>query len=432
MTQLRGFLGLTNYYSSYVPHYADFSGPLTYKLRLNRQEGRKGSTVKLVWKQGEIEAFEQLKKVLAQNLELHRMDPDAPFVLRTDASDKAIGAVLEQDRELAPGQTPVRVPVGFFSRKLSKSQLNWTPREKETYAVVSALQKWAGWIGLQPVLIVTDHKSLENWVEEKRDTPSGPGGRRGRWHEILSKFDLTVVYVPGRDNVVADAMSRYAYPASKAFQDVSVHGSAEAAEEMKVIIAEERREERLAGMHEESESTLVPPMAKANSGIPDTCGEICPARQDHEGEVPPTKIDRVEHSWGPNASVVSCGPRSLSKIRPRKRRGRPIEDPDEVPEDVGSRLLLKRVRPVHTRGQLRKARVTEGEASDSGYESSSTSDEIIELTPTKSPPGRAADDPPGGNLVYLCNYWKIHQKCAQRTRMVHHHRWRPLRSLKSL
>ncbi len=62
--------------------------------------------------------------------------------------------------------------MAFFSGKLGKSQLNGTPREKETYAMVEALKKWAGWIGLQPVVIITDHKSLENWVYEKIDTPS--------------------------------------------------------------------------------------------------------------------------------------------------------------------------------------------------------------------------------------------------------------------
>ena len=113
-----------------------------------------------------------LKEVLASHLELFHLDPDCPFVLRTDASDKAIGAVLEQEKE---GKW---VPVGFFSRKLAKSQLNWTPREKETYAVVCALRKWSGWIGLQPVLITTDHKSLEDWVKEKVDTPSGPAARQ--------------------------------------------------------------------------------------------------------------------------------------------------------------------------------------------------------------------------------------------------------------
>ena len=140
------------------------------------------------------------------------------------------------------------VPVAFFSRKLGGSQLNWTPREKETYAIVSALRKWAGWIGFQPVLIKTDHRSLEDWVSEHVDTPSGPRGRRARWHETLSQFNLEVQYIPGKENIVADAMSRYAYPASSAREDVSFHGSADAREEMKKIIEKELREGRMLAM----------------------------------------------------------------------------------------------------------------------------------------------------------------------------------------
>ena len=119
-------------------------------------------------------AFEHLKELLAGQLKLFTLNPDQTFILRADASDRAVGAVLEQERD------GVWVPVGFFSRKLGGAQLNWTPREKETYAIVCLLQKFAGWIGLQPVLITSDHKSLEDWVHEKIDTPSGPAGRRAR------------------------------------------------------------------------------------------------------------------------------------------------------------------------------------------------------------------------------------------------------------
>ena len=88
-------------------------------------------------------------------------------------------------------------PVAFCSRKLTESQARgWSAREKETYAVVLALQKWASWIGLQPVLVLTDHKALESWTKEALDTPSGPAGRRARWHELLSRFDLSVQYIP--------------------------------------------------------------------------------------------------------------------------------------------------------------------------------------------------------------------------------------------
>ena len=94
------------------------------KLQLNRQDGEKGSTNVLVWNEAEREAFSKLKSVLAARLDLFRFDPDIPFIMDCDASDRAIGAVLQQYQEIDGKRSSV--PVGFFSRKLGKSQLNST------------------------------------------------------------------------------------------------------------------------------------------------------------------------------------------------------------------------------------------------------------------------------------------------------------------
>ena len=253
VTALRGFLGFTNYYSSYVPGYAELAASLMDLLKVGKKDGKKGSKVPVLFGEEERKAFQAIKDKLQEGLRLRTVNPDRPFILRVDASGRAVGAALEQfvDEEVTGRPTLEEVakrktaPVAFCSRKLAPGQVrSWSPREKETYAVVLALQKWASWIGLQPVLVLTDHKSLESWATETLDTPSGPAGRRGRWHELLSKFDVTVVYIPGKDNVVADALSRWAYPASKAFADVSIHGSEEDDHIMREIIEEDRKEER--------------------------------------------------------------------------------------------------------------------------------------------------------------------------------------------
>jgi hypothetical protein len=241
VTQLRGFLGLTNYYSGYVKGYAGLATPLMDLLKVNKADGKKGSQKPIKWGAKEEAAFTALKGSLSRELELFQMDVSKPYTMRTDASEWAIGGVLEQDLE---GKL---VPVAFYSRKLGGSQLNWTPREKECYAIVCCLRKWAGWIGFQPVTIMTDHRSLEEWAHENLDTPSGPRGRKARWHETLSQFKLEVKYIPGKDNIVADAMSRYAYPASSAREDVSFHGSAKAKEEVRGMLAREKLEEREMG-----------------------------------------------------------------------------------------------------------------------------------------------------------------------------------------
>ena len=130
-----------------------------------------------------------------------------------------------------------------MSRKLTDGQTRWVPREQETYAIIASLEKWNSWIGMQPVLILTDHKALESWTKEVLDTPSGPIGRRARWHQMLSKYDLTVGYIPGKDNCIADVLSRWAYPASEAFRDMCKHGNKIDEEDVKAIKEKEKWDE---------------------------------------------------------------------------------------------------------------------------------------------------------------------------------------------
>ena len=85
---------------------------------------------------------------MSESLILRGVNPDKPYVLGVDASKYAVGSALEQilDEERCPPKEDVlkrkMVPVAFMSRKLTGSQRNWVSREKETYAIILALQKW--------------------------------------------------------------------------------------------------------------------------------------------------------------------------------------------------------------------------------------------------------------------------------------------------
>ena len=171
ISELRSFMGFCNYYSGYVWMYAEPSGPLHKMLQVGKLDGRKGSKTKLAWAPEAKDAFSRLKERLLGQLGLFLVDPDKGFVLRTDASDYAVGAVLEEVRDDGS-----HVPVAFWSRILAEGQhRTWTTREEETYAIVCALRKWSGHIGLQPVVVCTDHQSLQSWHKEH----VGTGGKEG-------------------------------------------------------------------------------------------------------------------------------------------------------------------------------------------------------------------------------------------------------------
>jgi hypothetical protein len=216
------------------------------KLKVSKEDGKKGSRKPISFTETDMEAFETLKRCLLSDLRLQIMDPKNPFILRVDASEFAIGAVLEQvppgnELSLESSLSQKSYPVAFFSRKLTPGQVrSWSVREKETYALVCALKKWGSWVGFQKVLVLSDHKSLEHWCSEALDVPSGPVGRRARWHEWLSRFDIQVGYVAGKSNTIADILSRWAYPANSAKQDVTMHGSQEDHDLMQETIQEEK------------------------------------------------------------------------------------------------------------------------------------------------------------------------------------------------
>ena len=243
VTHLKSFLGLTQFYSIYMKNYAHVVHPLTEQLgeRFNKTTAKKlrasgledvrkvkNSMNKIQWNPAMTKAFEEVKEKLLENVVLHIANPTKPYRLRVDASDYAIGGVLSQFDDDGKER-----PVAFFSRKLAgkvgKGQRIWSVREKETYAIVSTLLKFRSWVASTTVTIVveTDHQSIEHWWKEDLGAMSGPVGRRGRWHEFLSGFNLDVVYIPGSENVVPDVLSRWAYGAIEDPGDLTFDGSLE-------------------------------------------------------------------------------------------------------------------------------------------------------------------------------------------------------------
>ena len=112
-----------------------------------------------------VEAFNELRRKLINAPVLAHHDPDLPFVLDTDASKIAIGAVLLQKH----GE--VERPVAFYSRKLSCAERNYSTNKRELLAIVEAVRNFLVYLLMRPFVIRTDHRSLVYY--EKRNIDSG-------------------------------------------------------------------------------------------------------------------------------------------------------------------------------------------------------------------------------------------------------------------
>jgi hypothetical protein len=122
---------------------------------------------------------------------------ELPFVIATDASDHAIGAVLSQDN----GQGDR--PISFMSRTLTATERNYATYDKEMLAILEATRLWRPYLAYEHFLVYTDHAPLTRLFKQKELAP-----RQTRWINRLSQFDFNIVYKPGKTNIVADALSR--------------------------------------------------------------------------------------------------------------------------------------------------------------------------------------------------------------------------------
>ncbi|PHJ22782.1 transposon tf2-1 polyprotein [Cystoisospora suis] len=182
--QLRGFLGLVGYYRRVIPNLNKLAHPLRELLREESD---------MVWRGEHSQAVAHLKDALRSATAVQIFDPDRPIVIKTDASTHAIGAVMKQDG----------VPVAFESKKSGEREKLMPAYESELRAIVHALTKWKQFIGSKPVTIETDHATLSRLLKQKQVTT-----KLGYWLDKLADFNLNVVYKPGKQNVVADAISR--------------------------------------------------------------------------------------------------------------------------------------------------------------------------------------------------------------------------------
>jgi hypothetical protein len=137
-----------------------------------------------------------LQTALTHEPVLQNPDFTKPFVLTTDASGFAVGAILSQ------GKIGQDKPIAY-ARTLNQAEQNYSTIEKELTAIVCACRYFRPYLLGRNFTIVTDHKPL-TWMFNVKD----PSSRILRWRLLLEKYDYTIEYKAGKKNVNADALSR--------------------------------------------------------------------------------------------------------------------------------------------------------------------------------------------------------------------------------
>ncbi|MES9994361.1 MAG: RNase H-like domain-containing protein [Candidatus Thiodiazotropha sp.] len=192
--QIKSFLGLAGFYRRFIPNFSSIASPLTDLTKRDRPNSIKD------WQDQHEKAFQTLKNRLTSSpiLRLPVFTEQNPFVLRTDASDIGLGAILLQDFE---GEG--RLPIAYASKKLLPRERNYSVIEKECLGIVWGIEKFRKYLYGVEFLLETDHKPLSYMQTAKVLNP-----RIMRWAMKLQPYRFRIVAIRGQDNLGADYLSR--------------------------------------------------------------------------------------------------------------------------------------------------------------------------------------------------------------------------------
>lgn len=125
--EVRSFLGLASYYRKFVKNFGVMSKPLINLLK-------KGEIFN--WTEVQEECFQALKKSLSSTPFLASPNFSKPFIIETNASDKGIGAVLQQNGH----------PIAYISKALGPKNQVLSTYEKESLAILMAVDHWRSYL----------------------------------------------------------------------------------------------------------------------------------------------------------------------------------------------------------------------------------------------------------------------------------------------
>ena len=189
--ELKTFVGFVSYYRQYIRHFSHLT---------NEMHTAKGKD-KLEWTSVLEEKFNKLKQAFkeAPIRAFPMYHIDAPFLLSIDFSKDGLGAVLEQD------QNGARRLIGCEGRKTTPYERNYHSSKGEISALIYGLRKFSHILRFKKFHVFTDNMSVR-WLKNQPNAK----GVIYRWLEELQSYDFDVFHKPGKQNILADSVSRTA------------------------------------------------------------------------------------------------------------------------------------------------------------------------------------------------------------------------------
>ena len=191
--QVRQFTGFCNFYRRYIPNFATLCRPID-QLKRKAQP--------FIWGIKQQTAFDTLKKIFMTKPFLRQPDYNKKFIIETDASAVATGAVLLQEDSNNNGQLQ---PIAYISKALTDTERNYQIYDREMLAIIRALQSFRPYILGCPITttIHCDHKNLSFYREPQHLT-----GRQARWIEYIQQYNIEIHWKPGKHMIISDSLSR--------------------------------------------------------------------------------------------------------------------------------------------------------------------------------------------------------------------------------
>jgi hypothetical protein len=179
--QVRSFVGMLNHYKAMIPRCSHHLALLTALTK---------KKVKFEWTKERQQAFNSLKNSLAREVVIAYPDFSVPFEIYTDASKYQIRSVITQKDK----------PLAFYSRKLTDPQTRYTVTELKLLAIVETLREYKCILLGHLITIYMDHKNLtfSNFTTDCVTC----------WQLRVEEYGPKIVYLPGKRNIIADAISR--------------------------------------------------------------------------------------------------------------------------------------------------------------------------------------------------------------------------------